>query len=66
MGIIVKEVKKMPYLTKEEIAEAMKQKVTLTSEEKEKAKAIEEKMKTLSYDECRAIRMKEDEENGFM
>ena len=47
-----------------EAALAALENAEFTPEQLERARLLGEKMKSLSYEECRAIRMKLDEEDG--
>ena len=54
----------MRYLTEEELFRAIHHPKERTPEQLERARLLGEKMKSLSYEERRAIRMKLDEEDG--
>ena len=56
----------MGYLTREELEQALLHPKKMTPEQKEKMKEVGRKLKAASYEECRAARMKADEERGYM
>ena len=66
VGIMMKEVRVMPIMTREELDQVPENVPELTDELKKKLEELGEKVRKMTYEERRKGRMEEDRKNGFM
>ena len=66
VGIMVKEVRVMPIMTREELDQVPENVPELTDELKKRLEELGEKIRKMTYEERRKGRLEEDRKNGFM